>query len=324
MKRIALLVAALLLSACDATPMPTPELGAYIAQATQDVNAAQTQQAEQTTATAQAITFRAMQTQLALDAQTGATQDAARSMQTWQAITATQQALDATAVALGRLSGQQTATAEMWPRAADATGAALISQAQIDRDNANVNYWGGWALLFGVSLVAFTVSWPTVSRVITWCGTWWEEMRSAKERNLLFEDEMAIKNDILRQGVKPPPEPDETQAGIVAGQWRARIKTFLTAGDALGFSNRSLCPQVLSNRNWGRLTDHLIAAGVLAKDSDAKVGTRWANGVTLVRALEYLRSGATPLPIFAPFEVTWACNTQYSERSETVETLAND
>jgi hypothetical protein len=311
MKR--LLLACLLLTAC--APATQRPLALYIAQATQDVSADQTQQAGRITATAQRLAFQATETVIAHDVTVNRTQAAVNAAQTQQAMRGTQLALDEQ----GRA---QTATAIMWPTVAYATSEAVYlkaEQGRIDTRNAQavadgliVLAWGvllavGGGALFGLGSLAY-------QRV--------EYLRHDTEMNLIVEDHARAQNAAAWAQVPPDkPEPNDTQEGIIVSMWKTRLGLFLAAGDRLGFSNRALCPGVVSNRNWGTITGHLIDNGVLEKDKDAKVGTRWARGVNLTAALDMLQSGALPCPTFKPVDVMFAGNAPRSGREERRETL---
>lgn len=318
----AIISLSLALAACSETTATPRPLAIYIAQATQDVSAAQTQQAAKSTATFERQAYNATGTAIAHALTISSTHSALDALSTRAALTATLQALDSTQIALDRAAAHATQTAVLWPTVARATVAALDTadeQAQIataTMDTLSV------ILIAVFALVALCLSGWLLVTVWSKIATIAEYHRHDAEMNRAVEDhEWALNAKLWDETRKLLPQPDETQQGIRDSQWRSRLKTFFAAGDERGFSNRKLCPAVLSNRNWGRLVDHLIGAGVLAKDTDAKVGTRWANGYNLARALAELASGAIPLPIWEPFSIAWGGNSQQSNTPETAETL---
>ncbi len=303
---IAALAVLLLLSSCGEPARP---LDVYIAEATADTAARATDGAGRYTATAARLRFSATETAIAHDASANLTQSAVNAAQTLQAMAVVQMTLD-------RAGGGGTATAQMWPTAAHGTSAAIYAQAEqarIDARNAGMLSdavtVAGWSLLILAGGALAFAAWAAAATV-------YERIRHECEMNRLVEDHQAAGNARAWADTEQAPAvPDETLEGIRKQQWRTRIALFLAAGDRHGFSNRILCPDVLSNRAWGPLTDHLAGVGILSKDQQ---GTRWADGVDLALARERLKS--LPLPMGDPPAVKWSGNAHAWEHAETRET----
>ena len=158
--------------------------------------------------------------------------------------------------------------------------------------------------------VGFCLGWLSC---VLWNKFWFhvatrqEDLRHAQAMNMARESEAEAEAEKKwNEAIAIGPvfrEPDETAEGIHRQQWLTRLGLFLAAGDRLGFSNRAMCPEVLSNRHWGPLTAHLVGCGVLDQD---QAGTRWAAGWDLARAREALKE--LPLPTFALCDVRWGGN----------------
>jgi hypothetical protein len=301
-------VCVLMLMACDSayTPPAARPLSVYIAQATQDVSAAQTITAERVTATFQRQAFNATQTQLALEARAQSTRTAADALSTWQSITATQHSLDGTEIALGKLSLQATATARMWPTVALATSEAIRTNADNAKTDAQTRSKLSLTLVILIGFMAFCLAGFVGFSVWVHISTLSETRRHECAMNKAVEKHEELLNDKLKaEIVGEPSEIDDTAEGIQRQKWITRLWLFFAAGDKLGFSNRSMCPDVLSNRAWGPLVQHLIGCGVLEQDI---TGTRWAKDYDGVRVMNEFRNGALPFPTWEPPDVKWTVN----------------
>ena len=297
----------LLLTACASTPV-TARPALALVQAQADATKEIEQRHAQATATAQRIIFSATETAQARSDALAVTRSAAEALQTRQAMTATAQALDATQIALDKLSAAATATHAMWPTAARATSEALYSSAEQSRSVSGAV--SNIAAILTVLLAAAAlcgVCWLVVAALASIYDIR-EIRRHSREMGLESENHEAAKNAKLWaevEAIAPARQIDDTTEGIRATLWRTRLGLFYGAGDRLGFSNRSMCPDILSNRHWGPLVQHLVGAGVLASD---QTGTRWADGYDLERAIAELRSEATPLPVWEPVDIRWGGN----------------
>jgi hypothetical protein len=305
-----LLFLPVLLAACAdpvsgrATATPQP-LAVYIARATQDVSAEQTQRADIATATSNAIIFRAQQTELAHQAIVTATQDAHALQMTANAITGTAEALKATQIALDKMSAKSTIEFSVWPTLAYATSEALV--ATVEQNRTTTGTLGSLSLIvIGLFVVVALIaaSWIGVS-VFIWLSAIVEKHRHECEMNRAVEDHEAAINAKLWDEVSTDVKTDDTDEAIHRQMWLTRLGIFFAAGDRLGFSNRAMCPDVLSNRAWGPLVQHLIGCKVLEQD---QTGTRWAGGYDLAHATAELRSEALPYPAWTPPDVKWGGN----------------
>lgn len=333
MIRFLILFALLILTAC-APAYPLPQGGSG------DILPAEAQRViDQATATAGAVATRgAMATEAAQIAQATstagalATRDSLQVEQTRSALQITEQAA---AAIIARDQAQQTQAQAATHAAATPTAEALRNQIRADQiaadqaEQARADWAAFWnalgdtivfvVLIGGLSL---TVAIIGAFALRAWAIFIAAQAQIAREAFKMLPPSHYADYDTRAGGYRVLPMPalnappdvididPQASAGGWASGWKRAYRLYVFWGDRFGFGIRDLGPKgvgVVSDPDWRRLNDRLVAKGVLVVRMIDRGGkkvrvTTWADQMSLARFYDDYGNGRIALPLPADEE----------------------